>query len=408
MKVSTVNFFHDMAWNVMDIPEMSMHRFRTILGLVWNDIEAMKPILIMVKVLLCLCIGALQASAQKTYCRTATIMVSSDSAGDGQPWVCALTPDKAMARISASGRSCITGENLLITGFGLQIPAGSWVRGIECVVIRKASEGGEIRDLSARLMLHGKVLSHGETVRGAVMTDSMVTFGSCTDRWGVVPDSAMLGDSSFGLAYRLALKGRDSEAYVLSAEIRVYVEEPCEQGREILIGKDEKSRVVLKYQGVSGCDAPMYCMERYDEREGCKRLAFISGLNQGVLEYADIHPPDGEHTYHLVEVDCAGTETDISQFMTFQKYPDDPRMQIADATDEAGVKTIILTGIRGGVIHMYLEDPQGRTVYHNILPVATKDLQAFCSIRSGMMRKGVYKITAFGKQQLIVSTISFY
>jgi hypothetical protein len=102
----------------------------------------------------------------------------------------------ATASLAASAQSA----NLDVTGFGVNLPAGSTVVGIEAEIERKASNTSSIEDYDVFLLKAGAPSgSDKASTTDWTTTDSTRTYGSSSDLWGTTWTEAQVEASNFGI-----------------------------------------------------------------------------------------------------------------------------------------------------------------------------------------------------------------
>ena len=130
----------------------------------------------------------------------------------------------ATASIAASSQSA----NLDATGFGLNLPAGSVIIGIEATIERAASNSNSIEDYDVFLLKAGAASGNDKaSTTDWTTSDSTRTYGNGTDLWGTTWTEAQVEASNFGLR----LKARNLTASTRTASvdhmtIRVYYQAP--------------------------------------------------------------------------------------------------------------------------------------------------------------------------------------
>jgi len=132
--------------------------------------------------------------------------------------------DNSYANITGPG---FISKDLECTNFGFVIPAGATIDGIE-VHMERYKSAGSVIDLSVKLLnadgAGGETSVDRETGLAWLTTESIVTFGSSTDKWGESWTPAKVNSSSFGLRFQcqgLSMMSSDV-ALIDHVEITVY------------------------------------------------------------------------------------------------------------------------------------------------------------------------------------------
>ena len=131
---------------------------------------------------------------------------------------------RATATLGASAQSA----NLDVTGFGVNLPTGSTVVGIEATIERMASNSNSIEDYDVFLLKAGAPSgSDKASTTDWTTSDSTRTYGSGTDLWGTTWTEAQVEASNFGLRLKaLNLTASSRTASVDHVTIRVYYNPP--------------------------------------------------------------------------------------------------------------------------------------------------------------------------------------
>jgi hypothetical protein len=145
--------------------------------------------------------GPLMASSEGP--RSATVAANDASFGV-TAWA---TPANARASDGAYATARVTrrdaSQYLVLTGFGLTIPAGSTVLGIVVQVERSGALTTSVRDAHVRLVSGGVILPTDRartTTDWPALIDGTATYGGAADLWGGVWTGADVGAADFGVA----------------------------------------------------------------------------------------------------------------------------------------------------------------------------------------------------------------
>ena len=122
-------------------------------------------------------------------------------------------------------------DHLDVTGFDdLAIPAGATTTGFEVLIERKASFGrvGFVRDQTVQLIVNGSAAGDNKAATSSgdewPSSDTVATYGSSTDKWGVTPTNAQINATNFGV--RIQAKawrdGTTATASIDKVSIRVH------------------------------------------------------------------------------------------------------------------------------------------------------------------------------------------
>ncbi|MFH1608868.1 MAG: hypothetical protein ABH951_02530, partial [Patescibacteria group bacterium] len=101
-----------------------------------------------------------------------------------------------------------TTQYLKATNFGFAIPAGSVINGIQVSITRDGAVGNKIKDSSLKLV-KGGVIGGTDHSAGASWAngDTLVTYGSTSDLWGLTWTSADINSSNFGFVISATATG---------------------------------------------------------------------------------------------------------------------------------------------------------------------------------------------------------
>ena len=116
-------------------------------------------------------------------------------------------------------------DSLVVTNFGLSVPDGATIQGIQFDV-RRATMFGEGEDKSIQVVQNGAQVgtNHRQTGTAWPTTLTYVTYGGATDTWGASWTAADVRAAGFGIAITpqyTAMAGNDP-AYVDSVRVTVY------------------------------------------------------------------------------------------------------------------------------------------------------------------------------------------
>jgi hypothetical protein len=121
-------------------------------------------------------------------------------------------------------------DALLITDFGLSVPDGATVTGIQ-FDLQRNSDDGETVDATVQVLQNGMPVGTDHSMTGpwpSALTET--TFGGRTDTWGVSWKPADVRASDFGLSIApkfTATKGND-RAHVDSVRVTVFYDDRCD------------------------------------------------------------------------------------------------------------------------------------------------------------------------------------
>jgi hypothetical protein len=129
----------------------------------------------------------------------------------------------AYAQLSASNTPT---RYLVASGFGLNVPAGAIINGIEVDVRRRArTSSSNIKDNQVRLVL-GAVLPQANRAKTTTWSTNWIysSYGGQSDLWGRVWTSAQINDPNFGVAIAVAWNGTSSGSeYAFVDHVRVMI-----------------------------------------------------------------------------------------------------------------------------------------------------------------------------------------
>ena len=116
-------------------------------------------------------------------------------------------------------------DSLVVTNFGLSVPDGATIEGIQFDV-RRATMFGDGEDKSIQVLQNGAQVgaNHRETGTAWPTTLTYVTYGGPTDTWGVSWTPADVRATGFGIAItpQYTMMAGNDPAYVDSVRVTVY------------------------------------------------------------------------------------------------------------------------------------------------------------------------------------------
>jgi hypothetical protein len=128
--------------------------------------------------------------------------------------------DYATAVVAASG----TSPNLLATGYGLSIPSGSAINGIQVKVFRFASAGNALKDLTIQLLKAGVPVGSNKATSSWWQTgaSSNASYGANNDVWGTTWTGDDVNNAGFGVEVAAQnASGSSATGYVDAVQIIV-------------------------------------------------------------------------------------------------------------------------------------------------------------------------------------------
>lgn len=130
--------------------------------------------------------------------------------------------------------------------FGLGLPVGAVINGIEVTVERSDSDqDDEQQDNSAQLIVGGSPAGDDKSKLDFYgTTDAVVTYGGPSDLWGLSPTFSQINASNFGFGISVKDEFEDETTRIDHIQIKVYYTEASviqrvSQVRSIVVNKDE-------------------------------------------------------------------------------------------------------------------------------------------------------------------------
>ena len=113
---------------------------------------------------------------------------------------------------------------LRATNFSMGVPAGATVDGI-VVAIERHYVDGSVIDVDVNLTKNGTARVGSDYSTGATFnltTDTIVTFGGATDKWGTTWTVAEINASTFGVFYKMGASANNADGFLDFIRITVY------------------------------------------------------------------------------------------------------------------------------------------------------------------------------------------
>jgi len=124
--------------------------------------------------------------------------------------------------------SCSYSRTLEASKYQFSIPGNATIKGIEVFMMKEAGAANSITDTVVHLMFGGDTMGNNNPLPGLwSINDSMYIYGGDTNLWGTSWTSAMINDSSFGVAFRaLNMSNVQAEALINWIGIQVFYSLP--------------------------------------------------------------------------------------------------------------------------------------------------------------------------------------
>lgn len=152
----------------------------------------------------------------------------NDAAVGTQSWASFsnITADDATPAVSSVFEGT-TSHYLKATNFGFDVPGGATIDGIIVEVERYKFSAGTIRDSILRLVKGGVVSGDNKaaTATNWPGADTVATYGSASDLWGLTLTPADVNASDFGVVLSVAATNDDATARVDYISITIHYTE---------------------------------------------------------------------------------------------------------------------------------------------------------------------------------------